>query len=439
MISIHYEEALAYLRSLQRFGIKPGLERTTELLRRLGYQRLERPRIIHVTGTNGKGSISAMIEACLRAAGYRVGMYISPDLGDFTERMQVNRKRIPPADVAAMITSAKTEVDAMTAEGLEQPTEFEVFTAAALVWFSLQRLDWLVLEVGLGGRYDSTNVIPDPVLTIISNVSLDHTRILGETEEEIAWDKAGIIKSGVPCVTGVTHPGALQVITAEAERLEAPLHRVVPAWMPLRHDLTGQVFHLATRKREYREMKLRLLGRHQLANAACAVTAVEAAESWTQMPVPAEAIRKGLATVEWPARLEVMRGADGTGPLVVVDGAHNPSGAEMLAQAVVEYFGGRRLVLVVGMLADKQVDAALTHLVPLAASIVVTEPPNPRAMSASELAERVQHLGTVPTVLPDPGQALRHALDGAGDGDAVLVAGSLFLAGKLRSLLVDGV
>ena len=404
-------------------------------MRRLGNPERAPYRIIHVTGTNGKGSVCAMIDACLRQAGYRVGLYMSPYIEEFTERIQVNRVPIAPEALAALVGEVRPHAAAMVDEGLESPTEFEVTTGAAFLYYARQNLDWLVLEVGLGGRFDATNIVKEPVVSVITNVSLDHTSILGETVEKIARDKAGIIKSGVPCVTGVTGAGPLAMIRAEAERQEAPLYRVLPAWQAAGHDLTGQVFNLVTRKREYHGLRLGLLGRHQLANAACAVTALEAAESWSLRPIPPDAIRSGLAVAQWPGRLEVLHGATGPGPVVAIDGAHNAAGAEVLSEAVADYFEGRRVILVAGMLGDKDIDAVLTHVVPLASVVIATTPNSPRALAAAALGQRVRALGATPQIVPEVEPALDLALSLAGPEDAVLVAGSLYLAGPARTYL----
>ena len=404
-------------------------------MRRLGNPERAPYRIIHVTGTNGKGSVCAMIDACLRQAGYRVGLYMSPYIEEFTERIQVNRVPIAPEALAALVGEVRPHAAAMVDEGLESPTEFEVTTGAAFLYYARQNLDWLVLEVGLGGRFDATNIVKEPVVSVITNVSLDHTSILGETVEKIARDKAGIIKSGVPCVTGVTGAGPLAMIRAEAERQEAPLYRVLPAWQAAGHDLTGQVFNLVTRKREYHGLRMGLLGRHQLANAACAVTALEAAESWSLRPIPPDAIRSGLAVAQWPGRLEVLHGATGPGPVVAIDGAHNAAGAEVLSEAVADYFEGRRVILVAGMLGDKDIDAVLTHVVPLASVVIATTPNSPRALAAAALGQRVRALGATPQIVPEVEPALDLALSLAGPEDAVLVAGSLYLAGPARTYL----
>ncbi|HYG60545.1 MAG TPA: Mur ligase family protein, partial [Symbiobacteriaceae bacterium] len=267
-----YKEAVQYLHHLQRAGVKLGLERTQELLRRVGSPQRRAGRIIHITGTSGKGSVSAMVESCLRAAGHKVGLYTSPSLERFTDRYQVDRADIPDADLARLVGQVKTHVDAMVAEGLEQPTEFEVTTVVGFLYFAEQQVDWLVLEVGVGGRFDATNVAGNAVVTCVTNVGLDHTDWLGDTEEKIAWEKAGIIKPAVPCVTGADHPGALEVFRAEAAANHAVLVEVTAAdWRVARFGPEGQVVDLLGARGWYRNVTIPLLGKHQAANAALAV------------------------------------------------------------------------------------------------------------------------------------------------------------------------
>ncbi|HEY8347259.1 MAG TPA: folylpolyglutamate synthase/dihydrofolate synthase family protein [Symbiobacteriaceae bacterium] len=426
-----YEEARAYLRSLRRFGIKPGLERTRELLRRLGHPERRVGRVIHITGTSGKGSVAAMVEAGLRAAGYRVGLYTSPALQRFTERMQVDRREIAREEVAALIATVRRQVEAMVSEGWEQPTEFEVITAAAFQYFARQQVDWLVLEVGLGGRYDATNVVPYPAITCITNIGLDHTQWLGSTHEEIARDKAGIIKPGVPCVTGTDHPGALAVIREIALSQEAPLVEVTPEdWRVVSFGLDGQVLDLLGARGWYRGLRLPLLGEHQAANAAVALRVLELAG------VPAEAIRQGLAEVVWPGRMELVFTAAGVP--VLLDAAHNPAKCGALAAAVRRYFPGRRVLLVLGVLADKEVPGMLQPLLDLAAQVWVAAPESPRALPAPELQGLCRSFGCEAVAMPSVVDALEAALAAAGPGDLVLVTGSFYTVRPARRYMHPG-
>lgn len=418
-----FEEALAYLQGLQKFGMKPGLARTEELLRRLGAPHHDCGRVIHITGTNGKGSVAALVEAALRAAGCRVGLYTSPALEHFTERIQLNRQPIPPERFAALMAAVRPVVEAMVADGCEQPTEFEVVTAAAFLYFHQERPDWLVLEVGLGGRFDSTTVVPRPVATAITTVAIDHVAQLGESHEAIAWDKAGVIKPGVPCVTGALHPGALAVIAQVAAEAGAPLH-VVPAeaWRVNSFAESGQVVELEGARRLYQDLHLSLLGRHQAANAAVALRLLEIAG------IDEAAIRAGFGACVWPGRMEMLGG-------VLLDGAHNESKAAALAEALCAYFPGRPLVLVLGVLADKNVTGIARHLVPLADQVVVTTPANARALPAAKLAEEVARLGAHATVIPNLPTAVLEGRRLAAGGGLSVVTGSLYTVGPARSAL----
>ncbi len=425
-----FDEAVGYLRSLRRFGMKPGLERTEELLRRLGRPDRRAGKIIHITGTSGKGSVAAMVEAALGEEGHRVGLYTSPELERFTERIQIDRQPLAEADLAALVAEVKPHVEAMVAEGLEQPTEFEVTTAVAFLAFARRQVDWLVLEVGLGGRFDATTAIEHPVVTCITNIGLDHTEWLGRTEEEIAWDKAGIIKPAVPCVTGTEHPGALQVIREVARDSNAVLTEVTGEDAVIRRfGPEGQWVDLLGARGWYRDVKLSLLGKHQAQNAAVALRVLELAG------VPEEAIRRGLARVVWPGRFEVIR-LEG-GPTVLLDAAHNPAKCAALAESVRAYFPGRRVYLVLGALADKEVPEMIRPLLELADRIWVTTPGSPRAMAASDLAQMCASRGVDAVTEPEIPRAVEEAVQAAGVDDLVLITGSFHTVGPARRFLTS--
>lgn len=426
-----YEAALAYLAGLRRFGMKPGLERTAALLDRLGRPDRRVGRVVHITGTSGKGSVAAMVEAGLRAAGRRVGLFTSPPLMGFTERMQVNRAEIPEADVVRLAARVAEAARALTAAGQDPPTEFEAITAMALAWFAEQQVDDLVLEAGMGGRFDATTVVERPAVTAITNVGLDHTEWLGETHEAIAWDKAGIIRPGVPCVTGTDHPGALAVIEGVAREQGAPLIRVTPADFRVREaGLSGQVADLRGERGWYRAVRLRLLGRHQVANAAVALRLLEL------LGVEEAAIREGFARVVWPGRMELLQVAGG--PLVLLDAAHNPAKCQALAGAVAELFPERPIRLLVGMLADKDVAHALAPLLPLAERVWTTTPESPRALPAADLAAECRRQGRPAEAVAHLPQALEAALAGAAPGDLLVITGSFYTVGPARRILVRG-
>lgn len=419
---IDYPAALSWLESLLRFGMKPGLERTRELLSRLGNPHQAGYRMVHIGGTNGKGSTAAMVAAGLQAAGNRVGLYTSPALERWNERIQIDGTPIADGTVAELVAEVRPAVEAMVREGHEQPTEFEVSTALAFLYYAREGIDWLVLEVGLGGRYDATNVIEEPAATCITNVELDHMEVLGPTHAAIAADKAGILKAGVPCVTATDHPEALQVLRGEAMRVGAPLFTVEVPEAPEQADLAGQIVELPGLP----EVRVRMLGQHQLANAACATALLQL------LGVPDSAIRQGLAAAVWPGRFEVWEGE----PPVVLDTAHNPAGARALALAAREYLAGRPLVLLLGLLADKAVPEVLDPLAPLARQIIATTPLHPtRALPAEKLVAALTALGYTAAAIPDPAAALAAARAACPPQGVVLVAGSHYLVGPVRTLL----
>jgi dihydrofolate synthase/folylpolyglutamate synthase len=425
-----YDEAIAYLHALQRFGMKPGLARTQELLRRMGRPDRRAGRIIHITGTSGKGSVAAMTEAILRAGGERVGLYTSPSLQRFTDRIQVDRQEIPALELARLVTEAAPHVAAMVKEGHEQPTEFEVTTVVAFCYYAQQQVDWLVLEVGLGGRFDATTAIENPVVTCITNIGLDHTEWLGPTHETIAWDKAGIIKPAVPCVTGTDHGGALERIREVALSENAVLVEVGEADVRIREfGPDGQQVDLLGARGWYQEVALSMLGRHQALNAAVAVRVAELAGASEAQ------IREGLRQVQWPARFERLPLAGG--PMIVMDAAHNPAKCEALAQAVREYYPGRRVSLLLGVLADKEVSAMLQPLLTLAERVWLTTPQSQRALPAESLAELCTGVRRPPIVVPSIPEAVEAALAACSPDDLLLITGSFYTVGPARVYLKE--
>ena len=425
-----FHEAMEYVASLGKFGFNFGLERIQELLSRVGNPHLKLS-IIHIGGTNGKGSTTAMLAAILQEAGYRVGTFTSPHLHSYTERFRINGVNIPEESIAALIDELRPHLDAMVAEGFEHPTEFEVATAVAFLYFYREKIDYLVLEVGLGGAIDSTNVAM-PLLSIITNVAMDHMDYLGDTIREIAGVKAGIIKPGVPVVTAAEGEG-LEVIEEVSRGNNCPLIRVGQdiTWEHISLSPVAQRFTVRGRRGIYENLKLCLIGRHQQVNAA---TAVAAAEILTELGVsisPA-AVRYGLAAARWPARLEIMRRE----PLVIIDGAHNFAGARSLRLALEETFPGRSIVLLIGMLGDKERARVAAELAPLARLVVVTRPNSPRAGNWQELAREAKRYTPEVYVIENIGDALDKALSLAGPEELVCVTGSLYMVAEVRGLFI---
>ncbi len=430
-----YEDATSFLYGLRRFGWRPGLATIERLLALVGEPQMAFPAV-HVGGTNGKGSTAAMLEAIFRAAGYRTGLYTSPHLLSFTERIRVDGAPIDEAGIVALTEQLRTlcaanfapEATSLSGDRLPHPTFFELTTAMAFLHFRRFRVDAAMIEVGLGGRLDATNVIL-PRVAVITNIGLEHEEYLGRTVAEIAGEKAGIVKSEVPVVTGARGE-ALEVIARAASTIGAPLVSVpdVYRWRVRESSLSGQVFDLDGPGGRYDALRIPLIGRHQIDNAALAVAAVEAARQ-RGLSVDDDAVRRGLETTEWPGRLQIIQDT----PRVVFDGAHNPAGAHALATFLAEHRAELgRLILIFGVLTDKNWGAMLGCLAPLADEIILTRPPTERAADPERLRSAVQgHVGT--RVAPEPAEALGLARSIAGAADTILVAGSLYtVAAALR-------
>ncbi|HUL71974.1 MAG TPA: folylpolyglutamate synthase/dihydrofolate synthase family protein [Vicinamibacterales bacterium] len=413
----------AYLQSLELIGVKLGLEQIRALVAALGHPDRAFPSIV-IAGTNGKGSVTAMVERGLRAAGYRTGRYTSPHLVDLHERFAIGGRPISDdqlEEVAGRIRAAAASLPS-------PPTFFEATTALALEVFRDEHVDVAVLEVGLGGRLDATNVV-EPVGVAITAVDLDHEQYLGSTIEEIAGEKAGVIKPGALVVLADNPPAVRRVVATAAERVGAPLvfapDGVETAWTMVegRARLT-----LATPRHRYGPVTLALRGRHQIANAVAAVRLLEELAARGTFEAPPAAIVEGLTAVDWPARLEY---GFWRGRTVIVDGAHNPAGARALASYLVETYG-RRLPLVVGVMRDKKIDAMLEAFAPAASHFVFTAAAGSRAAAPHELAAIARGVAPdVPIVeIASPADALAHAVT---LGDPIVVAGSLYLAGEVRA------
>jgi dihydrofolate synthase/folylpolyglutamate synthase len=427
-----YNQALEYIHGTYKLGSKLGLENIKDLLNRLDNPQ-DKFKYIHVAGTNGKGSVTAMLSHILCEGGYKVGTFVSPYLENFTERIQVNLQEIPRQELAHITQRVKEKVDEMVSLGRNHPTEFEIVTAIGLVYFAQQKIDIAVVEVGLGGRLDSTNVVDEPLLSIITSIDFDHMNILGNTLGEIAFEKAGIIKKGRPVVSYPQLEEAFSVIQEVARDRNAPLYEVSPGQIsPIKISPKGSIFNFRFRDIEYKDLILGLIGEHQLKNAATALTAIEVIRS-LGIVIPKQAIYSGLSNTRWPGRLEKVM----ENPSVIIDGAHNSSGAEALAQAINTYFADDEIILVIGILGDKEVDAIISKLCPLAHRVIVTRPDNPRAMKPEELGKKVLRYSHTVEVEPNITKAIDKAIDLSGQQGVVLICGSLYLAGIARSYLMN--
>jgi dihydrofolate synthase/folylpolyglutamate synthase len=414
---------LSYLFSLEQLGIKLGLDQIRALLGYLGRPD-EAFRAIIVAGTNGKGSVTAMIERGLRAAGYRTGRYTSPHLINLAERIAIDGRAISATDLEHLAGRVRTAAELLAAP----PSFFEATTAVALEAFRDAEIEVAVLEVGLGGRLDATNVV-DAAAAVITSIDFDHEMHLGHTIEEIAAEKAGVIKRGAIAVLA-ENPSAVQAVVRRASERAGARYVFAPESVDLDVTMHEGVARLSlvTPRGAYRDLTLGLRGRHQVANALAAVRLLEEVSAHGLMPVPADAIRTAVHDVKWPARLELLKWRRHD---VLIDGAHNPAGARALAAYLIETYG-RKLPLVVGAMRDKKLDALLEALAPAASHFFFTAPDSARAATSDELrsiaAVAAPHVPA--EIAASPLDALTRA---TALGEPTVVAGSLYLAGELRA------
>jgi dihydrofolate synthase/folylpolyglutamate synthase len=410
-----------------------GLQRIEKLLSYLGDPH-KKLKFLHIGGTNGKGSTAAFAASVLEAAGYRVGLYTSPYLERFTNRMAINGQDITPEKLVELVKKVKPLVEKIAADpDCGQPTEFEVVTALALTYFAQERPDLVVLEVGLGGRLDATNTVC-PLVTALSTISLEHTQVLGDTVEAVAREKAGIIKKGGVVATQA-RGAALEVIAGVCHQKKVPLYRLGEEFGVEKtgSNLDGQTFHYHGLQQELPDLRIGLLGDYQVDNAALALASLELLTTKGYV-IPKEAFYRGLAQTRWPGRLEIMQRE----PLVVVDGAHNMEAFRGLRAALQINFAYRRLILVLGLLDDKAREEILAEILPLAAVLILTEPNSPRAADSSLLKNIAKETfsGQIYVRKKIP-EAVQLALSLAKTPDLVLIAGSLYLISDARLILKE--
>jgi dihydrofolate synthase / folylpolyglutamate synthase len=405
-----YSEAIQFLYNLRLFGAKFGLENTFKLARLAGNPQ-ERLSFIHVAGTNGKGSTCAMLESIYRAAGWRVGLFTSPHLVSFSERIQIDREPISEADVVRLVSEIQGLLNDFPAAS--HPTFFEVITVMALRYFAEKQCDLVVWETGLGGRLDATNIVT-PLASVITNVQLDHQQYLGNTIVEIAAEKAGIIKNSVPVITATDDPSALRVVAQTAQERQAALTVVTRAELeraPLNH------------------IHLPLIGEHQRLNAALALATITHLQS--RRPVSATAIAEGLRSVDWAGRLQLVQTV--SGQTLLLDGAHNPAGVETLRAALETFFSNTKPALILGVLRDKDWRAMCAILAPIAKKIFLTPVPSERT-AMPELLQTTCHEAN-PVIQIIPCESLTQVLSQAAAESFLVLTGSLYLVGETLELL----
>ena len=420
----HLDEALTWVYDLQKFGIKFGLSSTARLLAGLGHPQRQ-CRYLHIAGTNGKGSVAAMLSRILTLAGYPVGFYSSPHLVSFHERFRLKDQDIGDDEVLSLINQVNRVVQVD-----ELPTFFEFVTAMALLYFAQKKADPVILETGMGGRLDATNNV-QPLLTEITNIAMDHREFLGNNLQAIAGEKAGIIKPGAPVITYVTQPSALGPIRAAAEVMKTPLYLGGQDFQA--RGQGGGRFAYRGLKKHWTGLTTNLVGRHQYRNAAVALAAVEILQE-KGFSVPEALIRQGLEQVRWPGRLEVIA----TEPRLMLDGAHNPAAATTLAQALQKDLSYRRLILVLGIMADKDIAGILRRLLPLAQVVIFSRPRYERAAPPETLAAVAGEMAIEHHVIADLGEAIQKARSLARPEDLIVVTGSLFTIGEAREILLPG-
>jgi dihydrofolate synthase / folylpolyglutamate synthase len=418
-----YQEAIEYLYQLQRYGIRSSLHEMTRLAGSLGNPH-QQFKSVHIAGTNGKGSTAAMMASILKACGFSVGLYTSPHLIDFTERIRINGKPIAPEMVAELTDHIRAKQDPTLS-----PTFFEFATAMAFLYFTQQRIDVAVVEVGMGGRLDATNLL-DPLVSIITNVDYDHEGFLGNTVERIAQEKGGIIKEQTPVITAVDRPEAIRVIEEICRKRRARLTILGrDGWVDGRSSAD---FDFHGQKATLKHLSCPLLGQHQMVNAGVALLAVEVLGS-LGINSSEKAIREGIGSVRWEGRLEVLRRE----PLILLDGAHNPAGARALANYLSDAKDVRkgRLIMVIGILANKNISAILSELTPLADEVILTRPEYSGAASLSALREALGNPAAAVKSMERIPEAVVYAMDRLLPQDILCITGSLFTVGAAKAFL----
>ena len=416
---MNYNEALEYIHKINWVFCNPGLDRITGLCNRLGNPQ-KKLKFIHVAGTNGKGSFCAMLSSVLKEAGYKVGTFTSPYVKVFNERMAIDGEMIGNEELAALTELIKPIAEDMA----EKPTEFELITAIAFEYFARNNCDYVVLECGLGGRLDSTNIIDTSVLSVITGIALDHVAILGDTVEKIAYEKAGIIKSGTPCLWCGTDKEAETVISAKAKEVNAPLYTVDhSATFVKKFDLDGTVIDF----KSYKDIYIPLLGEYQPFNASNVLSAIDILRE-QGICVSDDAIRIGLSKVVWHARFEILSKT----PLIIADGGHNPEGVNSAVNSVKKYFKDEKINVVSGVMADKDCNYIASRIGTVADEVFCLTPDNPRALNSKDYSEIYKSMGVKSSYYPTVRDAVYAAItDAIKNNKAVFCVGSLYMYSEI--------
>lgn len=424
--SMTYDKVMEYLDSLQSYGSLPGLTNIINLCEKLGNPQ-EHLRFIHIAGTNGKGSVLAFVSTVLKEAGYRTGRYISPTIFEYRERIQVNGQMISKKDLCRLVTTLKEACESLVAEGKPHPTSFEVETALSFLYFKEKRCDPVVLETGLGGELDATNLICNTLVAVITSISMDHMGILGKTLPEIARQKAGIIKQGCRVVTTMQTREVLSVLQKKCEEKQAPIQIAdVGKVSGIKSSLAKQCFSYDT----YKQLEISLIGRYQIANAVLAIEAVKALGAYGYT-VSEKAIYKGLKETKWRGRFELLCKK----PVFIADGAHNRDGAMQLAKSVEFYFTNKRIIYIMGILRDKEQEEIIRLTAPYAEQILTVPTKGARGTSSYDLACKVKHFSDNVTALDSVQEAVELSFLMADKNTVIIAFGSLSYLGELMGIV----
>ncbi|MBX9136778.1 MULTISPECIES: folylpolyglutamate synthase/dihydrofolate synthase family protein [unclassified Clostridium] len=426
---MRYEEAMKYITEVGNFGSNYGLERTHKLLEYLGNPEKEL-KFIHIAGTNGKGSTTSMITEILMGSGYKVGMYTSPFIEEFEERIQINRNNIPKETLAALMDEVKLSVDKVIEDGYNHPTEFEIITVLMLLYFKRENIDFGVIEVGLGGTLDSTNVIT-PILQVITSISFDHTNLLGNTLEEIAGEKAGIIKKGIPTVIYPQQEEALKVIKNKCFEMDSELYIANSDNLKFESVVNEDKPYQLLKYNDEIDILLPLLGEHQIINLSVAMKTIEVLNNRNITDISIDNITKSIKSVIWKGRLEVLS----NNPYVVIDGAHNIQGIQTLSKNIKKYFEYDNLYLILGILADKDVEEMIKVITPMAKKVYAVTPNSIRAELAEDLKKEIIKYNENCQAYDDYKEAYLTALNDADENDLILASGSLYMVGDMRKII----
>ena len=429
---MNYNEALKYISDTYKIGSKLGLENIKKLTELLGNPQ-DKYKIIHIAGTNGKGSTSNMTHDILMAGGYKVGLFISPYLEEFTERIQINKEHIDKDSLGRITALVKEKVDIMIKEGFNHPTEFEIVTAIGFKYFEEQNIDFLVLEVGLGGRFDATNAVSKSLISVITSISYDHTEYLGDTLEKIAYEKAGIIKENNDVVIYPQEKNIVDVVLEQAKLKNSKVHLTDKEDIHLiSTDIDGQILSYSNKSVfDLENLKINLLGEHQIYNCLTVLKVLEVLKE-KGFNITEDSIRQGLLSCKFAGRFEIIQ----KNPIIILDGGHNINGVEYFSKAVKRYFPDKKIILFYGMLKDKHPEMIIDYLTDISKEIYTLTPNNPRAINAEDLAKLIKEKNSSVKVeaLDSYGKILP-IVKNAGKDECMACVGSLYLIGDIRTLL----